>query len=101
MLWCALRDTYGVPLPSKSPIAVALSTYPALRGLSVGALAARLEISPDEAQHGIATYVAETFGAGSLIVPGESLDLCVMRQGRPAPAVHLTKDERGRLGTSR
>ena len=88
-LWAALRDTHGVALPSRDPIAVALSTYPALRGLRVPDLAERLSVSELHAQRGIAAFVADTFGPDALMRPGESFDHAVMRQGRPAPWRYL------------
>jgi len=98
-LWCALRDTHGVPLPSTDRVAVLLSTYPPLRGLDVAELAARLEVTEAEAQHGIATFVADTFGESAPMIPGASLDVNVMRQGKPAPPVRFWRDANGRLGT--
>ena len=98
-MWCALRETHGIPLPSSDAVAVLLATYPPLRGLSVRELAERLDKSEAEAQHGIAAFVADTFGASALMIPGASLDVNVMRQGRPAPPVKFFRDSRGRLAT--
>lgn len=97
--WCAIRDTYGVPLPSHDPVAVLLATYPPLRGLTVRELASRLEVSETAAQLGIATFIADTFGASAMVLPGASLDVNVLRQGRPAPPVRFARDASGRLVT--
>ena len=92
-LWAASRETHGVALAARHPVAVLIGSYPELKALAVDQLAEVLGRSVGDAQAGIAALCLDAFGDGALIEPGASFDACQILNGSPAAPVWMSRAE--------